>query len=325
MGRELSVESVLDSLQGKLKQLTETTWREKISGADIKNWVSQFSQSTSVHDNEQLQALFLLSNFIYFGQVEIRELLKSLYRDLYRTPAIHAIRRANNDTTDWNLMESEFQSHRQSTRFLGVGNLSESGAHLLYYFRQENALPKSLFISAHEIFALDVSGKPPTPKLSNEDIETYVFIDDLCGSGTQATTYSKDIVEPLRRMKPDVKIHYLMLFATTDGLKAIKDLNRFDRVEAIYELDSTFKSLDPTSRIFTAADTDFDRLKIRATCETIGAKLWGANPLGYKDGQLLLGFTHNTPDNALPIFWLDGPAAGVNWNPIFKRYHKDYN
>jgi len=321
----LSVKSVHDSLQLKLKQLTETTWREKVSGADIKRWSSQFSESTVVHDNEQLQALFLLSNFIYFGQVEIRELLKSLYRDLYRTPAIHSIRRLNGDTTDWNVLDGFFQSYRKNTRFLGVGNPSESGSHLLYYFRQENQLPKSLFINTDEIFALDATAIPSVLKLKDEDIDTYIFIDDLCGSGTQAAEYSKSIVEPLRRLKPDVKVHYLMLFATTDGLKALRSLQRFDRVEAIYELDETFKALEPTSRIFTSIDTDFDRLKIRATCEVIGQRLWNPYPLGYKDGQLLIGFTHNTPDNALPIFWLDGAAAGIIWDPIFKRYHKDYN
>ncbi len=321
----MSVDVVLDTLQLKLKQLTETAWREKISGADIKRWSAQFSESATVHDNEQLQALFLLSNFIYFGQVEIRELLKSLYRDLYRTPAIHSIRRLNGDTVSWSVLEPAFKIYRQKTRFLGVGNPSESGAHLLYYFRQENALPKSLFINSHEIFTRDTTTSAPTLKIADNDIETYVFIDDLCGSGTQASAYSRQIVEPLRALKPNVKVHYLMLFATTDGLDAIRGLNRFDRVEAIYELDSTFKALEPNSRIFTPIDTDFDREKIRATCKAIGTRLWAAYPLGYKDGQLLLGFTHNTPDNALPIFWMDGSAIGQTWEPIFKRYHKDYN
>ncbi|UDU21090.1 hypothetical protein [Sinorhizobium meliloti] len=321
----MSVELVLDSLQIKLKQLTETIWREKISGADIKRWSEQFSSSITVHDNEQLQALFLLSNFIYFGQVEIRELLKSLYRDLYRTPAIHSIRRLNGDTAEWSLLQPAFETYRQKTRFLGVGNPSESGVHLLYYFRQENALPKSLFINSHEIFSRDTTTAVPTLKIADDAIETYVFIDDLCGSGTQASAYSKQIVEPLRALKPNVKVHYLMLFATTDGLEAIRALKRFDRVEAIYELDNTFKALEPTSRIFTSIDTAFDRVKIRATCQTIGSRLWPTHPLGYKDGQLLLGFTHNTPDNALPIFWMDGPATGQVWEPIFKRYHKDYN
>jgi len=319
------VDHIYDDLLKKLKQLTETTWKEKISGADITRWSKQFPKSDSAHDNQQLQALFLLSNFIYFGQPEIRELLRSLYRDLYKTPAIHTIRRATANTSDWGILAPAFLEHQRKTRFLGVGNPSESGVHLLYYFRQENSLPKSLFINSHEVFTRDTSTAKPSLQIKDDEIENYIFIDDLCGSGTQAAAYSKEIVEPLRKLKPSVKVHYLMLFATHMGLKAIRDLNRFDRVEAIYELDSTFKSLEQNSRIFTSIDTDFDRLKIRTTCETIGSQLWPEHPLGYKDGQLLLGFNHNTPDNALPIFWVEGTEIGQAWEPIFKRYHKDYN
>lgn len=321
----MSIDSVLDSLLLKLKQLTETTWKEKISGADIKRWYSQFNESPSAHDNQQLQALFLLSNFIYFGQAEIRELLRSLYRDLYKTPAIHAIRRSSADTTDWGILTPAFLEYQSKTRFLGVGNPSESGVHLLYYFRQENALPKSLFINSHEIFTRDTSAEKPTLLIRDDEVENYIFIDDLCGSGTQAALYSKEIVEPLRKLKPGVKVDYLMLFATTSGLEAIRNLDRFDRVEAVYELDSTFKSLEADSRIFTSIDGDFDRIKIRATCESFGSQLWPPHPLGYKNGQLLLGFSHNTPDNSLPIFWVEGTSIGQAWEPIFKRYHKDYN
>ena len=52
-----------------------------------------------------------------------------------------------------------------------------------------------------------------------------------------------------------------------------------------------------------------------------GSRLMGmenqAHWHGYKDSQLLLGFTHNTPDNTLPIIWKE-----ENWIPIFKRYSK---
>ncbi|API56107.1 hypothetical protein BMW22_29705 (plasmid) [Rhizobium leguminosarum] len=303
----------------KLKKLTETTWHGRILEPDINRWVSQFAKAPDIDTDEQLHALYLLGNFIYFGQTEIRELLKSLYRELFRTPAIHAIRRAHGDTTDWNLLETEFDKYQSTTRFLGVGNPSESGVHLLYYFRQENDLPRSLFIHSHQIFSRDTSASVPALRVRNEDIETYVFIDDLCGSGTQAAEYSQDIVEPLRKLKPDVKIHYLILFATADGLKAIRDLKQYDNVTAIYELDHSFSSLEPASRIFSHPDTPFDRAKVKATCEKYGSNLWAAHPLGYKNGQLLLGFNHNTPDNSLPIFWRETST----WRPIFKRYHKD--
>lgn len=289
----------------------------------IRSWVEQFSPEDDVSDDQQVHALYLLSNFTYFGQIEIRGLLVSLFRDLFRAPLLHEIRRQNGDTTDRNFIENVFQEKLKRTRFLGVGNPSESGVHLLYYFRQENDLPKTAFINSHEIFARDPDGSARTLALRDSEIEHYVFIDDLCGSGTQAELYSRDLIEPLRDLNPDVKIHYLVLFATDDGLNAVRGLNRYDSVASVFELDESFKALEPGSRIFTQDDPRYNRIKIRTTCEQKGHNLWPAHPLGYKDGQLLLGFSHNTPDNTLPIFWCE--SSGPNpWKPMFKRYHKDY-
>lgn len=55
-------------------------------------------------------------------------------------------------------------------------------------------------------------------------------------------------------------------------------------------------------------------------CQTYGARLWPAFPLGYRDGQLMIGFHHNTPDNTLPVLWFDRPNPP--WTPMFRRYHK---
>ena len=314
---------VIDALYEKLKSLSETVWEKEHSMRHIRDWVDQFAIADEVTDDQQVQALYLLSNFVYFGQREIRSLLVSLYRDQFRAPMLHEIRRQNGDSTDAIFLEAELEKKLCKTRFLGVGNPSESGVHLLYYFRQENSLPKTAFINSHQIFTRDPGGSARTLALRDIDIEHYVFIDDLCGSGTQAEQYSRDLIEPLRDLNADAKIHYLVLFATKDGLKAVRDLDRYDYVSSVFELDASFKSLEPDSRIFSQNDTRFDRLKIRATCEEQGLKLWPPHPLGYKDGQLLLGFSHNTPDNTLPIFWRESGAPSP-WKPMFKRYHKDY-
>ncbi|KGF67816.1 hypothetical protein LL06_20185 [Hoeflea sp. BAL378] len=310
-------------LYEKLKSLSETIWERKHSLNHIEEWVRQFSADDNVVDDERIHALYLLTNFIYFGQIEIRALLVSLYRDLFRTRIIHDIRRSNGNTTDVDFLQDEFLRKLKATRFLGVGNPSESGVHLLYYFRQENSLPKTAFINSHEIFDRETMGKSQVLSVRDKNIEHYVFIDDLCGSGTQAEQYSKDLVEPLRDLMPDVKIHYLVLFATDAGLKAVRDLKRYDYVASVFELDPSFKALEPESRIFSNRDGRYDRLKVRATCEKHGMNLWAKHPLGYKNGQLLLGFSHNTPDNTLPIFWGEGDAA-LPWTPMFKRHDKIY-
>ncbi|WP_461330746.1 phosphoribosyltransferase-like protein [Bradyrhizobium liaoningense] len=46
------------------------------------------------------------------------------------------------------------------------------------------------------------------------------------------------------------------------------------------------------------------------------------HPLGYKDTQLALGFSHNTPDNTLPVFWEQPNAKIRTWKPVLHRYPK---
>lgn len=314
---------LIDLLHEKLKNLFETTWENRINLPDVERWASQFETKDPIEDDERLHALFLATHFIYFGQSEIRELLKSLFRDLYKTPIIHQIRRSNGDTADVNFINKEFASTLTRTRFLGVGNPSESGSHLLYYFRQENDLPKDLFINTHEIFKRERDRSGTKVTVRDLNIDHYVFIDDICGSGTQATDYSRDLVEPLKTENKNAKVHYFVLFATTQGLEAIRNLKRFDQVSAVFELDDSFKSLEATSRIFNPEDPPFYLDRIKATCVKYGTRIWAPHPLGYKNGQLLIGFSHNTPDNTLPIFW--GTEAGPQgWEPLFRRYHKDY-
>jgi hypothetical protein len=313
----------VDIFQEKIKGLNEIAWERRLNLAIIRDWLSQFQEAANLEDDEQLHALFLLGHFVYFGQPEIRELLRSVYRDLYRSPIVHEIRRANGDTTDRLFLDVEFAKCLERTRFIGVGNPSESGAHLLYYFRQENALPRTLFINTHEIFKRYPDPGGSVLRLRDPALEYYVFLDDLCGSGTQASEYSVDLVAPLKSENPAAKVFYFVLFGTSGGLGAVRNLNCFDRVAAVYELDETFKSLEPSSRLFSPEESPFLRERIRATCEKYGNRLWPLHPLGYKAGQLLLGFNHNTPDNTLPIFWAEGAPVG-SWRPIFKRYHKDY-
>lgn len=310
-----------DELRKTIKSLMETTWGNVVNLVDINAWLSQFGTDNEPERDEQLHAMYLLSHFLFFDQTSLRELLKSVYRDLYRTPLLHQIRKEHGDTLDPAVIEPAFKQIRDRTRFLGVGNPSESGVHLLYYFRQENNLPKNLFINSYEIFKREVTGGISHNVVRDLDIEYYVYLDDLCGSGSQARTYSQELVMPLKQTKPDAKVFYFVLFATTQGLQAVRDLGCFDRVSAVFELDASFQCLEPGSRIFQPETSPFVRANIKQTCEKFGRQLWPPHPLGYKNGQLLIGFNHNTPDNTLPIFWCN---EYFEWQPIFKRYHKDY-
>lgn len=319
-----------DDLYKKIKILNETTWEHRANRPSIDKWLENFST-----EKDKLHALFLLSQFMYFGSMQMRELLKSLYRDLYKYPNIQKIRRNNSDTLNETLIKSEFKAWQNNTRFLGVGNPSESGTHLLYFFRQENKLGKKLFINTHEIFTAN-SGRI---SLADPTIRNYVFIDDFCGTGSQAIDYSQYLIGAIKAIDPTITASYLMLFTTTDGQQAVINNTLFDDVRSVVELDSSFKYFDAHSRYFKSPPSEIDKDYLQVLCEKHGRELYYSihsetevepelslkadrDKLGFNGSQLLLGFHHNTPDNTLPIIWYDENT--VDWWPVFKRYNKIY-
>jgi hypothetical protein len=315
------LETLEDRLMAKIKTLSEALWEGKANEPIIRDWLDNFIGRSCDMQYERLHVLFLLSNFMYFGSRQVRELLRAIYRDLYRYPIIERIRKNNNDTVDLNLIDHDFTETLQKTRFLGVGNPSESGSHLLYYFRQENRLPKTNFIHTHQIF--DRYARRGPSHLRSPEVDRYIFIDDLCGSGNQGIEYSEEIVEDIKGIRPDAFVAYYMLFATEAGIDNVRTNAGFDDVQCVFELDSSFKVFAGNSRIFSKSTDGISKSMAESICRFYGQLLWPPGPLGYDDCQLLLAFHHNTPDNTLPIFWYD-EQVNPKWVPIFRRYPKDY-
>ena len=179
---------IQDELLSRIKALNERVWEGRATRAEVEDWLNNFDGHS---DDERLHALYLLSNFMYFGSKLVKEMLRALYRDLYKYPIVEDIRRSLGDTTDRQLINQRFSEELSKTFFLGVGNPSESGCHLLYYFRQENRLPKSRFIHTHEIFASTKA--TASLGLRYPEATRYVFLDDFCGSGEQGVLYSRDL------------------------------------------------------------------------------------------------------------------------------------
>lgn len=309
-----------EKLETKIMKLSQTIWESRVNKINLYAWLDNFQSNKNIKKCEKTQALFLLSNFMYFGVREVRELLRSIYRDKFYNPLVQDVRRNNSHTRDFFDIRNAVDYEISATRFLGVGNPSESGTHLLYFFRQENHLSKDKFMHVHEIFLFnrDVSGEINV-SLKSTEIKRYVFIDDVCGSGDQAVNYSKDIVDEIKILDPEIEVNYFTLFATAEGIKKVKEETNFDKADSVFILDETFKCFSDSSRYFNKGTKEFCKKEIKKTCEKYGP-IFDFPSLGYRDGQLLLGFYHNTPDNTLPIFWQTN-----NWNPIFKRYTKLYD
>lgn len=327
----------IEDLLSKIKKLNETLWEDRVRKPRIDRWLNNFNDGMCSIDKDKQKecALYLLSNFLFYDDKLVRVLLRSLYEDLFRRPIIHEIRRSNNDTLDHAFITSKFNEELDRTRFLGLGNPSESGCHLLYYFRQENKLKKGLFINSHEIFKLVETNNATmnqtvvNESLRNANISRYVFIDDFCGSGSQGVNYSREVVKKIKSLSNTAQVYYFSIVATHAGLETIRSVSgaKFDRVETVVELDDTFKCFSDDSRYFPLIpEWQTEKENSRAFCQHYGEILKSElseefiEPLGFNDGQLLIGFHHNTPDNSLPILW----AETDSFASVFPRYSKIY-
>jgi len=314
--------AVWDQLMTRVLTLNERIWEQNINGDLVRDWLHNFSGKTGAPvEVERLHGLYLLSQFMYFGIREIRVLLRSLYRDLFLMPLAKEVKDRTNSIEEF---RSEIKRELDATRFLGVGNPSESGVHLLYYFRQENQLSKEAFVDAARLYETKSANglRYRVPRFSA--VKRYIFLDDLCGSGQTAIDYSKDFLPDLTAADPEIKVHYFSLFATRSGMQRVRDETVFGANSgAVYELDESYKWGDVSSRYIVGLPDAISLDILLEIVDVYGRALHSYYPFGFQDSGLLLGFSHNTPDNTLPLIWMEQMhGSEIPWYPIFKRYPK---
>ena len=309
----------------KIRTLVNHAWDREVTWAQVSAWLDNFNGDFLTKEEEKTYGLFALSKFMYFGKRLIREMLRSLYRDHFESPLLQRIRRNLKGSRDVDAIRRIYLQELNATRFIGVGNPSESGAHLLYYFRQVNYLPKDLFSDFSGVFhlAVDRNTGLPTLKPRNPDITRYVFFDDLVGSGTQVSLYLSTQFSEIRKTNPNIDLRHMSLFSTSQGLRKMNEPSMFNGNSiCLFELDETYRAFEETSRYFSKPPTWFNMQQMRDFVGGYGNRLKPGMALGYKNGQVLLGFSHNTPDNSPPVFWDEGHS--VAWAPVFLRYDKKY-
>lgn len=312
---------MIPEIEKKLETLARHAWDNEVDLPKIHRWRDNFTGRVFDQVLEHEYCLFMLSKFVYFSQRMVKEMLSSLYRDHFYGPLRRHIRQANNGTRNSNLIDAEYNKQLAKTRFIGSGNVSESGPHLLYVFRQVNDLSVNLFTDLGSAFKEVQAGKNTIYVPIDKRVTRYVIFDDVVGSGRQVSTYLTKVLAQIRASAPHVELEFMCLFATTEGLQTLNGPALFKgKAKCLFELDETYKAFGLKPRYFTDAPTWFVSDDAKKISNFYGKPLFKDHSLGYRDGQLLLGFNHNTPNNTLPIFWKDGGRAA--WTPIFKRYEK---
>lgn len=310
--------------EARIRLLAQHAWDSELQWVHVEAWARNFVGRVVETEEERHHAMFALTRFMYFSKRLLREMLTSLYRDYFRPPIVQRIRRQTRNTTDQSYIDRLYEAELGRTRFIGLGNPAESAAHLLYYFRQVNSLKKDLFVDWFGAFEpVSVGPRIIQHKPRSRHVSRYVFFDDLVGSGDQADKYLGNNLQIIRDNYGPLDIRFLCLFATPAGLARLNRPELFDgKAFCLFDLDDTYKACGASARYFANSPTWFSPAVFAQMADIYGKALQPDMPLGYDDGQLLLGFSHNTPDNTLPIFWDMGIKSP--WHAVFPRFNKYY-
>jgi hypothetical protein len=290
----------IEHLKDLVIQTSNIAWDHYIKEPHLLKWLNNFKgEILNDKDLEQKIALLMLLNFTFYTIKEVRILCKEIYKEYIHCKLLE------NKNSEKNIepYEKQIKDIIDNTRFVALGNDSESGTNIIYFFRQENELAKKSF----DLTALEY--------------ENVVFIDDVTISGTQANRYMKLKIKSIK-----AKHYYLLSFiATKEALKCCKKEN--ENVKLIYAsfLDERCQCFSESSYVFASGKNSLLPLA-ENMCKGYG-KIIVKNlvdmkdyPIGYSDGAYLFGFYYNTPNNSLPIIW-----GKDNWHPIFERHEKIYH
>ncbi|MBL9144021.1 MAG: hypothetical protein JNM99_10115 [Verrucomicrobiaceae bacterium] len=307
-----------------IKKLSESAWQDaKITRLKVDRWLSNFKGEATAVEMERLHAMHLLAQHIFIGRREIDECLRVLFEERIAYPFVQ---KHKDSLRTADAVNEALQRHLcATTRFVGMGNPAESGTSLLYRFRQVNRLPLKVFSTpcdAVEITADETTHDKVAVLLEPPELNHLIFLDDFCGSGTQATRRVKKLVKALRSHQKSVRVSYFLLFSTQSGLDALESSGLFDEVRPVIVFDEDYKAFCSASHYYRSALNNISREVAEQTMEHYGKKLV-ENPddaLGFGECQLLMSFEHNTPNNTLPVIWADQPE--IPWHAIFPRVDK---
>jgi len=270
----------------------DTVWRNGLSRNEVDKWLQNFDGMVFPIDYERRLALYLLASFVYYSANEVRHLCRTLFNEFLHWMLLH------DDSADSSSIDIQIDSSIRNSAFCPLGRPGESGAFILYYFRQENQIP-TRFIS--------------DPTKLPAYVKTVVFVDDATISGTQAMEYLKSFVDNDRRMV------LLTLLSTSDAVQLL-DGNRIEVISCI-DLDERSRCFSDKANLYRDFRGSFDDCKKFAMAygeRSLDHQAGSCGPLGYLNGEYAFGFFYNTPDNTLPIFW----AENKGWSSIIRRYEK---
>jgi hypothetical protein len=264
----------------------------RIQSQDVRNWLSQFEGN-----REQRLMFHLLKGVRFYSEPQIREKMTVIHQRVRRS-LVHQV--------------SEGERVRRDLLLSSFGKPSKSAYPYARMYAQENHVSTQNVAEFAQI----------SQYLSSDDrLKGLVFVDDIIASGQTAI----DCLDRLERecgevlVRREIQVFIGSICAFSGGVDAVEQRTRtlafkveFAPCELLTESDRCFSE---SSTVFMS---EADREKAKVIALTYGKKIIKNAPLGYKDGQLLVVFPDNCPNNSLPILWKTGTSSSP-WTPLFGR------
>lgn len=261
-----------------------------ISSEDVRAWLEQFGRKS-----DQRLMFRILQKLRIFSEDEVRSSMKAAHGTVTRG----IVNRV---------------AHKQVKRWQSVlvGYLdgpAKSGAYFAKIYADEN-----------EMFSDNVVEKSQLKMAltKREDVEAVVFVDDFVGTGESACRYLDAIAAECLQLlqQRNVRVFLMAVAGTEDGIRKTQEHLGLIGLDAVIHVGTRFGPEDmcfgPESVVFPDAN---ERSRAQDVAEQVGRKLCRRDPLGYGGSQAAVVFSHNCPNNSLPILW----EKRDDWTPLFRR------
>ncbi|UDM38420.1 hypothetical protein LIS44_00905 [Acinetobacter haemolyticus] len=152
----------------------------------------------------------------------------------------------------------------------------------------------------------------PHKLLENTDrIKELYFVDDFCGSGNQFSDFIKEINFEEIVKENKIEIYYLVAVIHEKGLKKIQE--DYPNIKIIYGelLEERSSNILSEACLSRYSVDNFAELILQQYENVISNAGYtrGAQDkykFGYENLGLAYSFAHGTPNNSLPVLWMDG-------------------
>ncbi|MER9362892.1 hypothetical protein [Mesorhizobium sp. M0500] len=272
----------------------------EITGDEVRAWFEQ------AEGHRQQRLLFkLLQHLRFYGDVEIREALKTLHSFIRPSLPTFVIRKRTDRRSDVLLTYAD-----------GEG---KSGQFYTSRYAETNGLAAKSIIAPYH-FSEQVREK----MAAGLKPAALLFLDDLVASGRSlARNLSRFVsVNEVLLREMNIPVTAMALAVTPDGDEMVRDaMGVFDwlqfdlrYVDIIGPREQAFPE---DLGIWTSQD---EKERAKALCRDLGALIYPHNPFGFSDQGLLVSFPVNCPNNTLPILHSPSRAeASRSWHPLFPR------